>query len=317
MAEPGPSLFSPRRTVDPVTRRAGEPDAPRPDVLESPAAAGMRGGRVPAAAPVPAAGGMLGRLRELARTWTGPAGAGRAAGSSDNPAGWRLAGVWALGVAVVACSGLAVAALLGAGPPSLTGGIERMVIFPGLGGGGRADGPDPGPPAAPARQPPGGSEPAGSRPTDRSGAVLPGDGRAGDGGPLGSAAPGTPPGSTGGRGLPGGSWPEPSGGPGGPGGGAGPAPGPETGPGSAGPGQPSQPPGASQPPGPEPSLPGPPEPTGAPAEPTPPEPAPTEPSPSQPGSTDLPGEPPVQPPVQGPAGPPTGPTTEEPAVPTP
>jgi hypothetical protein len=82
--------------------------------------------------------------------------------ATDNPTGWRLVGVWALGSLVVAATGLTVAVLLGSGPPGVAQGIERVVVFP-LGGGRHAN--DPAPPAAPV--------PGEAGPTARIGAGVP------------------------------------------------------------------------------------------------------------------------------------------------
>ena len=90
-----------------------------------------------------------------ARRWLRP--------GTDNPTGWRLAGMWALGSTVVAATGLVIAAALGTGPPGLVDTVERMVVLP---IGGARGAPDPAPPAAPV--------PAGAESTDHTGALLPG-----------------------------------------------------------------------------------------------------------------------------------------------
>jgi hypothetical protein len=81
---------------------------------------------------------------------------------ADNPTGWRLAGLWALGSLVVAATGLVVAGLLGTGPPGMADGIQRVVVLP---FGGR-DAAEPAPPAVPV--------PGQQDPTARRGPVVPG-----------------------------------------------------------------------------------------------------------------------------------------------
>jgi hypothetical protein len=82
---------------------------------------------------------------------------------SDNPTGWRLAAVWAVGSLVVVATGLVLAALLGTGPPGLAKDIARVIVFPPGGGQQSAD---PAPPAAPV--------PGETYPTTRDTTVVPG-----------------------------------------------------------------------------------------------------------------------------------------------
>ena len=85
--------------------------------------------------------------------------------------GWRLLGVWGLGFATVAATGMGIAAVLGTPPPVLSDRIERLVVFPGSGA---EPGPEPGPAPAPAtslRAVPTGDP--GLAPVDRDGAPAP------------------------------------------------------------------------------------------------------------------------------------------------
>ena len=50
----------------------------------------------------------------------------------DEPSRWQLAGMWTSGSAIVAGTGLAVAAVLGGAPPALTQQFDRLSVLPGL-----------------------------------------------------------------------------------------------------------------------------------------------------------------------------------------
>jgi hypothetical protein len=50
----------------------------------------------------------------------------------DEPSRWQLVGMWTTGSAIVAATGLAVAAVLGGAPPALTQPFERLSVLPGI-----------------------------------------------------------------------------------------------------------------------------------------------------------------------------------------
>jgi hypothetical protein len=50
----------------------------------------------------------------------------------DEPSRWQLIGMWTTGSAIVAATGLAVAAVLGGAPPALTQPFERLAVLPGI-----------------------------------------------------------------------------------------------------------------------------------------------------------------------------------------
>src|SRR3954447_14215613 len=50
----------------------------------------------------------------------------------DQPSRWQLIGMWSTGSAIVAATGLAVAAVLGSGPPALTQPFQRLAVLPGI-----------------------------------------------------------------------------------------------------------------------------------------------------------------------------------------
>jgi hypothetical protein len=53
----------------------------------------------------------------------------------DEPSRWQLAGIWTSGSAIVAGTGLTVAAVIGGAPPALTQQLDRLSVLPGLSGG--------------------------------------------------------------------------------------------------------------------------------------------------------------------------------------
>ena len=57
---------------------------------------------------------------------------GRIVRVDDEPSRWQLIGMWTTGSAIVAASGLAVAAVLGGAPPALTQPFERLAVLPGI-----------------------------------------------------------------------------------------------------------------------------------------------------------------------------------------
>src|SRR4051812_20782481 len=61
----------------------------------------------------------------------------------DEPSRWQLAGMWTAGSAIVAGTGLAVAAVLGGAPPALTQQFDRLSVLPGLNEHGGGDAPAP------------------------------------------------------------------------------------------------------------------------------------------------------------------------------
>jgi hypothetical protein len=50
----------------------------------------------------------------------------------DEPSRWQLVGMWTSGSAIVAATGLAIAAVLGGAPPALTQPFERLAVLPGI-----------------------------------------------------------------------------------------------------------------------------------------------------------------------------------------
>ena len=51
---------------------------------------------------------------------------------NDEPSRWQLVGMWTSGSAIVAATGLAIAAVLGGAPPALTQPFERLAVLPGI-----------------------------------------------------------------------------------------------------------------------------------------------------------------------------------------
>src|SRR4051812_12179765 len=120
--------FSPRTRPEMLTNDdppvSGETTQDRLKILPGP---GTLAGRL--VAPARRAGAFLPALgRRLVRV-------------DDEPSRWQLAGMWTAGSAIVAGTGLAVAAVLGAAPPALTQQFDRLSVLPGLNEHGGEDAP--------------------------------------------------------------------------------------------------------------------------------------------------------------------------------